>query len=120
MSSKRRKWLFRIREMLEAVRAIQDYTDGLRYEQFRQDRFVQDAVAMNLIVIGEAAKHIPAHAKQQHKSIPWNKLAKLRNFIAHEYNRLDLSIVWQVILNELPQVAPQLQDMIDQHVSEES
>lgn len=46
-------------DILEAVDKIRNYTAGMDYEAFSQDKKTQDAVVRNLEVIGEAARRLP-------------------------------------------------------------
>ena len=48
-----------IEDILEAMEKIEDYTSGMDYESFIENKLVVDAVIRNLEVIGEAAKNIP-------------------------------------------------------------
>jgi uncharacterized protein with HEPN domain len=54
-----RDWVFRINDILEAIAAVETYVTGITYEEFAADRKTVDAVIRNLIIIGEAAAHIP-------------------------------------------------------------
>ncbi|MBE0425196.1 MAG: DUF86 domain-containing protein, partial [Nitrospirae bacterium] len=47
-----------IRDMKEAIERIQEYTTGMDYEQFLQDKKTQDAVMRNIEIIGEAVKNL--------------------------------------------------------------
>ena len=59
MSFKSPKWIFRIRHILQAIEKIETCTKNLSYDQFEEDWIVMDAVQMNLLIIGEASRHIP-------------------------------------------------------------
>jgi len=61
-----RNWLFRINDILSAVSAVETYVKGMTYEDFVADRKTVDAVVRTLIIIGEAAVHIPEEICQSH------------------------------------------------------
>jgi uncharacterized protein with HEPN domain len=73
----RRDWELRIKDIPDAVRAVQTYTEGMKYEAFVNDRKTVDAVIRNLIVIGEAASHLPDDYARAHPDIPWRDMADL-------------------------------------------
>ncbi len=50
-------------DILEAINSIKEYTHGMGYEEFTQDKKTRDAVVRNLEIIGEAAKNIPDKAE---------------------------------------------------------
>ena len=54
-----RDWKLRIKDIVDAINAIQGYTEGMKYKTFVADRKTVDAVIRNLTVIGEAAGHVP-------------------------------------------------------------
>lgn len=66
-----REWLFRINDILDAVSAINQYVAGMTYKDFLADRKTIDAVIRNLIIIGEAASHIPEEIARTHPEVPW-------------------------------------------------
>ena len=65
-----RAWKFRIQDILGAVRAIEEYTQGMEFDTFIKDRRTVDAVVRNLMIIGEAAVHIPEDICQKHPEVP--------------------------------------------------
>lgn len=60
-----RGWRFRIDDILEAVAAVRGYTAGMGLDQFIRDRRTVDAVVRNLMIIGEAAVHVPEEVCQK-------------------------------------------------------
>jgi uncharacterized protein with HEPN domain len=67
-----------------------------------------DAVVHNLLVIGEAARCLPASIKENHPDIDWIAINGLRNRIAHEYFGLSLSVIWEIVQTDLPRLQQQL------------
>jgi uncharacterized protein with HEPN domain len=114
MSSKPRKWKFRLRHVLEAIDRIERYTAGRTVEQLATDRQCLDAVVWNLTVIGDAVRHVPDSVVALYPNVPWSQMRGIRNRIVHEYDRLDTEIVWSVVRNELPPLVPVLQRIISE------
>ena len=53
--------------------------------EFCTDSKTIDAVVRNLIVIGEASRHIPESIEQRHPEVPWRTMRGIRNVVVHEY-----------------------------------
>ena len=88
-------------DIMEAVAQVREYTALMDYETFARDRKTQDAVVRNLEVIGEAAGRLPENMKQAAEKIEWRKIVGLRNILAHEYFRVSLPVVWDVVQNKI-------------------
>jgi uncharacterized protein with HEPN domain len=54
-----RNWKLRIRDILDAVRSIFGYVDGITFDDFVRDQRTIDAVVRRLTIIGEAAARVP-------------------------------------------------------------
>ncbi len=62
----------------------------------------------SLEVLGEATKHIPASFRNRHPDIPWSKMAGMRDVLIHDYMGVDLTAVWKVAHERLPEIKPLL------------
>ncbi len=113
MSSRPRKWRFRLRHIIEAISKIRDYTQGMTLEQFCVNYMVQDAVIRNFEVIGEAARYVPPEVEESHPEVAWGRMRAMRNILAHEYDNVDLAVVWDAIQHDLPPLVPLLQAVLD-------
>ncbi len=96
-------------DIQEAIRRIRDYVADTPYEQFRKDIRTQDAVMRNLEIVGEATKNISTSFRKRYPNIPWKQMAALRDRLIHHYFGVNLDIVWDVITEELPKVADQIE-----------
>ncbi len=95
----------RLAQILKSIEQISIYMrDRPNLDSFRTDPMCQDAVLMQLIVIGETAYSLPEEFRTNYSVIPWYKMIGMRNIIAHGYVKVDLDIVWGVIKKDLPEL----------------
>ena len=114
-----RAWLFRINDILDAIAAVQRYVAGMTYDDFISDRKTVDAVIRNLIIIGEAAGHIPDEICQAQPEMPWDDMRAMRNFVVHEYFGVSDKILWDTIQLNLPPLIQHLRVIVEQDKEEE-
>ena len=99
-----------IGQIIEAIEKIEVYTkDGL--EAFNKAEIIQDAVIRNIEVVGEVTKRISNVFKEQNSNMPWRKMAGIRDVLIHDYDSIDMNIVWNVVVAELPKIKLFLKDM---------
>jgi uncharacterized protein with HEPN domain len=89
----RREWSLFVADMQEAIEKIASYVEAMSFTDFQSDTRTVDAVVHNLLVIGEAARCLPASIKENHPDIDWIAINGSRNRIAHEYFGLSLSVI---------------------------
>ena len=65
-----RGWQDRVRDILDAIAEIQEFTRDMDFETFKDDDKSIRAVEMNFIIIGEAANQIPDEVEEKYPSIP--------------------------------------------------
>jgi uncharacterized protein with HEPN domain len=86
-----------LREILEAIRLIGDYVDGVTFDEFSKDTQKQDAVIRRLEIIGEAVKSLPTEIRDRNPEVPWREIAGARDILVHEYFRVDLNLAWEMV-----------------------
>ena len=101
-----------LEHILESILEIKNYTTGLTKSQFSHDKKTQDAVIRRLEIIGEAARRLSDETRQNLPVIPFNTMADMRNLLIHEYDDVDLSIVWDTIQNDLPPLITTLEKIV--------
>lgn len=98
-------------DISEAIKRIERYTKGYTFERLKKDNLVVDGVVRNLEIIGEAAKNIPDDIKNKYADIEWKKISGLRDILAHEYFGIDLTILWDIIKNKLPELKERISNI---------
>jgi uncharacterized protein with HEPN domain len=97
--------------MLEAALQACAYVEGLSKTDFEDDKRTQQAVILNLILIGEEATKLLKDDEEfanLHSQIPWRSMKGMRNRIAHGYFEINLDTVWETLQTALPELIKQL------------
>jgi len=91
-----------LKVVLESIELIEEYITGLDLNGFLEDRKTQDAVIRNLEFIGQALKDYGIERLAENSpDIPWQKIAAMRNILAHEYLGVDLTLIWGTLQKDL-------------------
>ncbi|AMQ18724.1 HepT-like ribonuclease domain-containing protein [Thermococcus peptonophilus] len=101
-----------LNDIAEAISLIEEFTEGMTFEEFLADRKTQFAVIRALEVIGEAAKAIPDDFKRSHSRLPWREMARMRDKLIHAYFGVDLRVVWKTIKEDIPLLKEMLSDVL--------
>lgn len=99
-------------DMLDALNAILDYTNGTDFATFLDDRKTRDAVIRNLQVLGEAANRVPKTTRDLYPAIEWMRIIRSRHIIVHDYAGIDYEIVWRIIEVHLLPLKTALEEII--------
>lgn len=95
-------------DMLLAARQIIKFMGDLTQAEFETDARTQSAVIRELIVIGEAARVLPDEAKARYPAVNWRGIRDMRNALVHVYFAVDLSVVWDTVALDIPELIEQL------------
>ena len=74
-----------VQDMLDSINDIENFIEGMNFDDFKNDRKTINAVIRSIEVIGEASKKIPKSIRERHPDIPWKKIAGMRDKLIHEY-----------------------------------
>jgi uncharacterized protein with HEPN domain len=101
-------------DMLKSLEEIEGFIKGLAFDEFCNSTQVIRAVTMNLIIVGEAAKHVPAEMRKTQPQIPWSKIVGMRNILTHNYPEADTEIIWKTVKKRLPELKPAIHELLDE------
>jgi uncharacterized protein with HEPN domain len=91
----------RFEDILDNIDLIKEYTLGFSYDSFAKDRKTQDAVERCLTRISEAAGKMEGSADVLIPDQPWSEIRAVGNVLRHEYDSVDLLIVWNIVSRDL-------------------
>ena len=103
-------------DIKEAISRIKNYVIDLNFDQFLKDLKTQDAVVRNFEIIGEAVKLLPDNLKNKSESIPWSKIASIRDRLIHQYFGVNYEIIWAIIEEDLTDFLHKIDDLLSKEV----
>ena len=84
-------------DMLKAAKAIRRFVAGVSRESFLANEEKYEAVNRKFEIIGEAARQLSPEARQQFTAVPWRLITAMRNILIHDYDDVDLNVVWNPV-----------------------
>ncbi len=97
--------------MEQAAQRACHYTDGMTRQDFLGDTRTQQAVILNIVIMGEAVTRLLQDYSRfldKHREIPWRSMKGMRNRMAHGYFDINLDVVWDTVQTALPELLRQL------------
>ena len=101
-----------IQKIIVYIDDIEKYVEGLQAKQFMDDKKTITACSFIVFQIGELVKEIDSEMINKYTNIPWNSIKGMRNRIVHEYENVDLSVLWGTIKESLPELKDKFKDII--------
>jgi uncharacterized protein with HEPN domain len=95
-------------DMLQSAELIMTYTAQCSKAEFVGNVQLQDSVIRRLLVIAEAARRVSETARQSLPNVSWQEINGMRNRLVHEYDDVNLNIVWNVVQTEIPTLIEEL------------
>ena len=97
-----------VEKILKCVTKLLEYTENVDYEAFESNTMLVEACVFNLSQIGEYANKIDKDFEKAYDGIPWRVLYGLRNKIVHDYEGVNLVLIWEILKDDLPFLKEQL------------
>jgi len=101
-----------VKDILEAIKAIEKFVEGMNFENFKEDDKTSSAVIRKFEIIGEVTKNIPQSIKEKYPHIPWKEMAGFRDRLIHFYFGIKYDIVWDTIKLRLPELRNNIEKVL--------
>lgn len=105
-------------DISRAGQRVLEFAQGLSRADLETDLMRLSAILYQLQVVGEATKRLSFAFREQHSDIPWSRAAGMRDIIAHQYDRLDLDVVWTVLQQSIPELLEMIAPLLPEEPTE--
>jgi uncharacterized protein with HEPN domain len=109
----KRDVVFYLADIVENMDDAVDFIGAISYGDFIKDKKTVNAVVRSIEIIGEAAKHVPAGIQEKNPLVPWKNMAGMRDKCIHDYIGVDYETVWYVVKDDIPEIRPMIQSLLD-------
>ncbi|MGK7942899.1 MAG: DUF86 domain-containing protein [Microcystaceae cyanobacterium] len=100
-----------------AIHRILLFSKDLTKSDLENNEEKQSAILDQVIIIGEATKRLSMDFRNHYSTIPWKEIAGMRDILAHQYDKVNISTLWYVINDDIPElekmISPLLSNLID-------
>jgi len=103
-----------LQDILDSAKIALTHIKNMKLEDFLNDLQCQDAVIRRLEIIGEASRRISEETCKTYPELPWSEMISMRNIMIHEYDEVDLNIVWETTVNDLPPLIVKIENILRQ------
>ncbi len=93
-----------VQDILDSINDVENFIDGMEFEDFINDKKTIYSVVRAIEIIGEAAKNVPEQIRKKYPDVPWKQMAGMRDKLIHEYFGVDLEILWKTAKDDVPQL----------------
>lgn len=99
--------------MVDYIEKIEGYISGVNFKEFENDGLLQDGVMRNIELIGETARKLsPLFWEKYRNVLPLAEAVSMRNKLIHEYDDVDLKIVWNTVKIDLVELKEKVMEII--------
>lgn len=95
-------------DIVERMRRVRESAASGR-DAFFSSTEKQDAILHNLQLLGESVRRLSDELKSHYPEVPWRDIAAFRNVVVHEYTRIDLDVVWEIVTERIPALEKQIE-----------
>jgi uncharacterized protein with HEPN domain len=95
----RREELY-LADLIDNVRAVRGYLDGVTRERWDAEDILRDAVLYRMLLLGEIASALPDELRDRYPQVAWRQVRAFRNLAVHKYFGVDWAVVWKIAQEE--------------------
>ena len=101
-----------LKKMIEYISKALKYTEGCSFETFSRNEEKVDATVFAISQIGELVKNITKETMERYNNIEWIIIKNLRNKIVHDYEGINLNLIWDIITDDIIQLKMDLEKIL--------
>ncbi len=100
-----------IQKIITDLGFICKHTQKLTQQELESNEILVDSVMFRLIQIAENSDKLTDEFKAYYGTISWRAMKGMRNRIVHDYGRVDLSVVYETVNKDLPELLGELKEI---------
>lgn len=94
--------VYYVNKIITDLAFILKQTTGLTQSALENNEILVDSVMFRLIQVSENSAKLTDEFKELYKTVPWRAIKGMRNKIVHEYGNVDMSVIYETVINDIP------------------
>ena len=91
-----------LRKIISDLAFVVEQTKGRSQIEIESNVLLVDSIMFRIIQIAENNSKLSDDFKKSFKNVPWLAIKGMRNKIVHNYGVVDMSIVYDTVINWMP------------------
>ena len=104
-----------ITKMIDYINRAEAYTNNITFEEFSENTMIIDASVFAISQIGELVKNLDKEFQNKYCNIKWHILKSLQNRIVHDYDGINLELIWTIIKRDIIKLRYDLKEIIKEN-----
>ncbi len=104
-----------IKKMVEYIDKSLRYTKDCNFKEFSSNEEKIDATIFAISQVGELVKNVSIETMEKYNNIEWIIIKNLRNKIVHDYEGLNLNLIWDIITEDILKLRKDLEKIINEN-----
>lgn len=101
-----------LQDICNSGKIVLKFAESLNREKLGLDDSNTAGIVLHIMIIGEATKRLSPEFRAQHPDIPWQQMAGMRDIIAHQYDKIDFDLMWDVIKVSIPEMLEKVEPLL--------
>lgn len=101
-----------LEKVVKDIKYLLRVTKDVSKTELEENETLLDSVMFRFIQISENIKRLTKELKNDNPHIPWVLVIGLRNRIVHEYGKVDITVIYDVLKENLNELYKDLKELI--------
>ncbi|MBQ8697012.1 MAG: DUF86 domain-containing protein [Clostridia bacterium] len=101
-----------VKKIITDLAFVIEHTKEFSLDELKQNEVLVDSVMFRLVQVAENSDKLTEDFKVCHSTIPWRAMKGMRNRIVHEYGNVDMSVVYDTVKKDIPELLAELEAIV--------
>lgn len=102
-----------LQKIISEIDFASTFLERVNLEEFLENEVMKRAIGMTSINVGELVKNLSAEFRTNHPQVDWREIAGFRDIVAHKYETLRMTDVYNTIKKDFPELKAEIEKIFE-------